>query len=492
MSLNGVLTDERVLAAEAGVLTLTDGGAGGNATISISANGVTFAKIEQVPTSTILGRVTAGVGNVEELTGTQATTLLDVFTTLLKGLAPASGGGTANYLRADGTWAAPPGTTPAAPPDATYVTLSTNATLTNERTLAGEATVISITDGGAGNPVTVGISANGVTYAKIQDVSATSRFLGRITGGAGDIEELTGTQATTLLDNFTSALDGLAPASGGGTTTYLRADGTWQTPPGSGASIAAGWRFSTSTVASDPGNRTFRMNNATIASVTALYFNDIAIDGWDAGTLLGFLASGNRIYIQQSNDGSRAALFQVTGAATDNGGWWTVPVSVVLSATIYQNNAECGAIFILQSGGGSGSQAAIQFQDEGSNLGAAGTVDTVDFVGAGVTSSRVSNTVTVTIAGGSGSFSLTTVEVDFGSTPRWDALFTITDAGISPTSNIMIGESGKVATGRLAQGDAQWDSIQCAALPGTGDMQVFCSVFPGPVVGKRTLQYTIG
>jgi hypothetical protein len=613
MSLNGVLTNERVLAAEAGVLTLTDGGAGGNATISISANGVTFAKIEQVPTSTILGRVTAGAGNVEELTGTQATTLLDVFTTLLKGLAPASGGGTANYLRADGTWAAPPGTTPAAPPDATYVTLSTNATLTNERTLAGEATVISITDGGAGNPVTVGISANGVTYAKIQDVSATSRFLGRITGGAGDIEELTGTQATTLLDNFTAALkglvplsgggtanylradgswnappglptdltytagtrtlnsstgadvvlplftsteagltplsgggstnylradgtwaappglptdltytagtrtlnsstgadvvlplftsteagltplsgggstnylradgtwaappgtggvpdgdkgditvsssgtvwtidagvvtlakmadlatarfigratagtgvpealtgtqatslldnftdtlDGLAPLSGGGTDNYLRADGTWTVPPGSGASIAAGWSFNTSTSAADPGSKRFSANNATMASITALYFNDTTQGNVDAGTLLGFLVSGNRIYIQQNNDGTRAALYQVTGAATDNGGWWTVPVSVVASGTLYQNNQTCGAVFILQVSGSS-SQAAIQFKDEGSNLGATGTVDTVDFVGAGVTASRVSNTVTVTIAGGGGS-----------------------------------------------------------------------------------------
>jgi hypothetical protein len=44
------------------------------------------------------------------MTGTQATTLLDTFTTSLKGLAPSSGGGSTNFLRADGTWTAPPGT----------------------------------------------------------------------------------------------------------------------------------------------------------------------------------------------------------------------------------------------------------------------------------------------------------------------------------------------------------------------------------------------
>lgn len=80
------------------------------------------------------------------------------------------------------------------------------------------------------------IANDAVTYAKMQNVSATSRFLGRITAGAGDTEELTGTQATTLLDVATSALKGLAPASGGGTTNFLRADLTWAAPSGGGSS----------------------------------------------------------------------------------------------------------------------------------------------------------------------------------------------------------------------------------------------------------------
>lgn len=61
--------------------------------------------------ATIKGRASgAGTGSPQDLTGTQATAILDTFTSALKGLAPASGGGTANYLRADGTWAAPTGT----------------------------------------------------------------------------------------------------------------------------------------------------------------------------------------------------------------------------------------------------------------------------------------------------------------------------------------------------------------------------------------------
>lgn len=78
-------------------------------TTSIGSNKVTLGMLAQLATATFMGRVTAGTGNVESMTGTQATTLLDTFTTSLKGLAPASGGGTTNFLRADGTWAAPSG-----------------------------------------------------------------------------------------------------------------------------------------------------------------------------------------------------------------------------------------------------------------------------------------------------------------------------------------------------------------------------------------------
>ncbi len=81
----------------------------GATALTIANDAVTNAKAANMATATIKGRVTAGTGDPEDLTGTQATTLLDAFTSALKGLAPASGGGTSNFLRADGTWAAPPG-----------------------------------------------------------------------------------------------------------------------------------------------------------------------------------------------------------------------------------------------------------------------------------------------------------------------------------------------------------------------------------------------
>lgn len=231
-------------------------------------------------------------------TGGQAKANVPTFTSGAAGVVPASGGGTTNFLRADGSWAAPPsGGSPAwgtitgtlssqtdlqTALDAkvpTSRTISTTAPLTGGGDLSANRTFALSTNGisnslfrqSAGVSVvgratntvgdvadiaaaaddtvlrrtggaldfgqlTVGMAPNSVwTYAKIQNVSATSRFLGRITAGAGVVEELTGTQATTLLDAFTSVLKGLVPASGGGTTNFLRADGSWAAPGGGGS-----------------------------------------------------------------------------------------------------------------------------------------------------------------------------------------------------------------------------------------------------------------
>lgn len=97
------LTDNQTITLSSDVT-----GSGTTAIATTIANDVvTNAKLSNMATATFKARITAGTGDPEDITGTQATTLLDVFTDSLKGLVPASGGGTANFLRADGIWAAP-------------------------------------------------------------------------------------------------------------------------------------------------------------------------------------------------------------------------------------------------------------------------------------------------------------------------------------------------------------------------------------------------
>lgn len=310
-----------------------------------SVNNADLANMAQ---ATIKGRASgAGTGAPTDLTSAQATAILDTFTSGAKGLVPASGGGTTNFLRADGSFAAPPDTTgitqltgdvTAGPgsgsqaatiandsvsnaklanvPTATFkgretagtgdpedLTISqaknllslsgTNSgdqtiTLTGDvtgsgtgsfaATIANDAVTFAkmqniATDrlvgrdtAGSGDPEEISVSGglefsgagaiqrsaltgdvtasagsnsttianDAVTNAKLANV-ATSTFKGRVTAGTGDPEDLTGTQATTLLDVFTSGLKGLVPASGGGTTNFLRADGTFAAPGGGGS-----------------------------------------------------------------------------------------------------------------------------------------------------------------------------------------------------------------------------------------------------------------
>lgn len=255
-------------------------------TYTINNDAVTYAKMQNVSaTNRFLGRITAGAGDTEELTGTQATTLLDNFTSALKGLAPASGGGTTNFLRADGTWAAPPDTNTGhlirnngtdmtqraalnVVSSTSLAAVTTDDAASNETEITYQLRAFTGDVTSTANTVALTIANNAVTNAKAADMAAntvkvnntagttdptdmsvgTNTFVGRL---ASNIQTLTGTQATTLLDNFTSALKGLAPASGGGTTNFLRADGSWTAPTFSPTELSITETENTSTGAID-------------------------------------------------------------------------------------------------------------------------------------------------------------------------------------------------------------------------------------------------
>jgi hypothetical protein len=94
--------------------------------------------------------------------------------------------------------------------------------------------------GNTGNAVTGNTQAGGVplitgvSSANSVDQMAAGALKGNNTGGVGLGLDLSGTQATAMLDTFTSSTKGLTPASGGGAANFLRADGIWATPAGGG------------------------------------------------------------------------------------------------------------------------------------------------------------------------------------------------------------------------------------------------------------------
>ena len=105
----GLDASARLLAVAFPALTGDVTTAGSSLATTIAANAVTNAKAAQMATLTIKGNNTGGTANALDLTVAQVNLMLPVFTSALNGLAPLSGGGTTNFLRADGSWAAPPG-----------------------------------------------------------------------------------------------------------------------------------------------------------------------------------------------------------------------------------------------------------------------------------------------------------------------------------------------------------------------------------------------
>ena len=78
------------------------------ATAGIADDAVDNTKLANMVQATVKGRAAAaGTGDPADLSQAQLTALINAFTSALSGAVPASGGGTANFLRADGNWAQP-------------------------------------------------------------------------------------------------------------------------------------------------------------------------------------------------------------------------------------------------------------------------------------------------------------------------------------------------------------------------------------------------
>ncbi len=183
------------------------------------------------------------------------------------------------------------------------------ATVTTNANLTGPITSI-------GNATTIG--ANVIKNGMLSQTNSQV-FKGRNAAGPGDVEDLTASQATAMLDVFSAKANGVVPASGGGTTNFLRADGVFAAPP---ESFSRG----VITLTADVTNN--NANGNTLQDVTGLSFNVLA------GIFYRFYA-----------------MIPYTSEQTNNGSRWTITApatSFISYVSRYVDNPEsvnyCSAI----------------------------------------------------------------------------------------------------------------------------------------------------
>lgn len=165
--------------------------AGSNAT-TITANAVTFAKFQQIATAKLIGRQTASTGNVEAIGvagGIEFDGSGNIQVASFSGDVTKTGGGTTLTIAANAV-------TDAKLRDSAALSVIGRA----GNTVGDPGDIAAANDGevlrrsgaalGFGTIATDGIATNAVTYAKIQQVSATDKLLGRAMAGAGVIEEI--------------------------------------------------------------------------------------------------------------------------------------------------------------------------------------------------------------------------------------------------------------------------------------------------------------
>lgn len=99
-----------------------------------------------------------------------------------------------------------------------------------------------------------------------------------------------------------------------------------------GGVIEGEWRWTTDTAATDPTSGRMKINNATLASATALYLSTTTNNGFNAQALLEQYKVGDKILFAKSSDTSNYMDVTVSSLPTDNGGWFTIPFTVNSSA----------------------------------------------------------------------------------------------------------------------------------------------------------------
>ena len=106
------------------------------------------------------------------------------------------------------------------------------------------------------------------------------------------------------------------------------------------------YEYDNTTTEADPTAGKFRLNNATLASVTEMYIADDNKSGVDMQTFWQSLASGSDIYMATATSQNNAVYFTVSGAPTNNVGYTKIPLTYVSEGTTQLTNGSYMSLLV--------------------------------------------------------------------------------------------------------------------------------------------------
>jgi len=255
--------------------------------------------------------------------------LTDASNSHLVSRGPVLGSSTTTYLRNDGTWGTPAGTLPV---DSTLLDWST------DRYQPYAAAATGAFDTSATTPTgTTRMNYGGYFYAtQLYDGGTRVSTMGHTHAESA----ITFTDITT--NNATTSLHGYLPKLGGGSTNFLRADGTWAAPPGtltgSGTNTYLAYWSGASALT---GSSSLTFDGSTLSIGQGIHLNTPSTNQTASGikttlTAGEALAFGNMVYMKNDGKVWKAAASGVT----------TTPVIGMCLNTVSAN----GSAIILLSG----------------------------------------------------------------------------------------------------------------------------------------------
>lgn len=280
-------------------------------TKNITNDAVTNPKLANMATQTIKGRTTAGTGDPEDLTATQATAILNSFvgdsgSGGTKGLVPAPATGDATkFLKGDGTWAA----------GASGIT-SINGDSSAAQSIVADSTGTDFTISTTGGITTVAIPSasatnRGLVTTGTQTFAGTKTFSSTITGTTSGNTTYTANNHGVVISGSGNAMTVIAPdastikvLTSGGTG----ADPSWQNVSPSALNVASKTANYTLTASDDlilanSSGGAFTLTLPTAAGITGKVYhikktdstfataNAITIDGNGSETIDGDLTT---------------------------------------------------------------------------------------------------------------------------------------------------------------------------------------------------------